>query len=342
LELDLAGVDARRKALQEQIAMIRDEASKRLGEDVVTQELQRLVGISERNLSQLQQSGAAGRVSAAELAEAEKNMAQARINLARRREELSKQAGGGQLEEFTKELSRLAIDKAGKEAQQQIVRRQLEEVQKQLAQVAPLTPRTDADAVNLGGQRSELTRRVQGLELDLAGVDARRKALQEQIAMIRDEASKRLGEDTVTQELEKLLTTSEDNLSHLKKAADAGRVPVAELARAEESVARARIDLARRREELGKQAGGGQLEEFTKELSHLVIDKAEKEAQLQIVRRQLDEVQRQLAQALAFDPEAARLRMAQEALDITGRRAAELQMRVSNLQPPMVTMIGAN
>jgi hypothetical protein len=107
-------------------------------------------------------------------------------------------------------------------------------------------------------------------------------------------------------------------------------------------VARARIDLARRREELGKQAGGGQLEEFTKELSHLVIDKAEKEAQLQIVRRQLDEVQRQLAQALAFDPEAARLRMAQEALDITGRRAAELQMRVSNLQPPMVTMIGAN
>jgi hypothetical protein len=42
--------------------------------------------------------------------------------------------GGGQLEEFTRELSRLAIDKAGKEAQLKTVRRQLEDVQKQLGQ----------------------------------------------------------------------------------------------------------------------------------------------------------------------------------------------------------------
>ena len=51
-------------------------------------------------------------------------------------------------------------------------------------------PRTDAEAVNLGGQKSELSRRAQALELDLAGIDARRKALQEQIATVRGEASK--------------------------------------------------------------------------------------------------------------------------------------------------------
>ncbi|MCX5646896.1 MAG: hypothetical protein NTZ17_19785, partial [Phycisphaerae bacterium] len=125
-------------------------------------------------------------------------------------------------------------------------------------------------------------------------------------------------------------------------SAAAGRVSAAELAAAEKNMAQARIDLARRREELSKQAGGGQLEEFTRELSRMAIDKAEKEAQLQIVRKQLDEVQRQLAQVLAFDPEAARLRTAQESLNITSGRVAELQMRLSNLQPPMVTMIGAN
>jgi hypothetical protein len=47
-------------------------------------------------------------------------------------------AGGGQLEEFTRELRRLAIDRAGKEAQQQTLRRQLAEVQKQLAQALTL------------------------------------------------------------------------------------------------------------------------------------------------------------------------------------------------------------
>jgi hypothetical protein len=34
--------------------------------------------------------------------------------------------------------------------------------------------------------------------------------------------------------------------------------------------------------------------------------------------------------------------MAQEALDIASRRVGELQRRIANLQPPMVTMIGAN
>jgi len=73
LELDLAGVDARQKAVQEQIAALRSDATRQ-------------------------------------------------------------SAGGGQLEEFVRELSRLAVDKAGKEAQLKTLRRQLEDVQKQLTQ----------------------------------------------------------------------------------------------------------------------------------------------------------------------------------------------------------------
>jgi hypothetical protein len=203
-------------------------------------------------------------------------------------------------------------------------------------------PMVEADAVNLAGQRSDLMRRVQALELDLAGLEARQKAVQEQIAAIQAAAGKQLADDRVTRELEQLQHTNAINLANLKKQADAGRVTAAELAQAEESTARIRIELARRREELSRQAGGDQLEEFNKELSRIAIDKAEKEAQRQIVRRQLDEVQKQLAQALTFDPEAARLRLAQEALDITGRRVAELQTQMANLQPPTVLVIGAN
>ncbi len=203
-------------------------------------------------------------------------------------------------------------------------------------------PRVETDARNLGGQRSELARNVQSLELQLAGLEARQKAIQEQIAATRDGGNKRLAEDTVTQELQRLVEISEHNLSQLRQSAQAGRVSAAELAEAEKNMAQARIDLARRREELSGQAGGRQLDEFTKELSRLAINKAEWEAQLQIVRKQLDEVQRQLMQALTFDPEAARLHMAQESLDITSGRVAELQMRLSNLQPPIVTTIGAN
>ncbi len=203
-------------------------------------------------------------------------------------------------------------------------------------------PRVETNVAILAGQESELARRMQALELDLAGIDARQQAIQEQIAATQAAAVKQLARDPVTRELEQLERTNAFNLENLKKAAEAGRVTAAELAQAEESGARIRIDLARRREELSRQAGGGQLEEFTKDLSHSAVDKAEKEAQLQMVRRQLEEVQKQLAQALTFDPEAARLRMAQESLDITARRIAELQMRIANLQPPTVLVIGAN
>ncbi len=198
-------------------------------------------------------------------------------------------------------------------------------------------PRVEADVVNLAGERSELARRVQALELDLAGMDARREAVAAQIAGVQQRVNEKLSQDAVVQELQKLAKIQSTTVGK-----DAEGRPVYRDSSNSESAIRARIELANRREELSKQVGGGQLEEFNKELSRMAIDKAEKEAQLQIVRRQLDEVQKQLAQALAFDPEVARLRLAQEALDITGGRVAELQMRMSSLQPPMVTMIGAN
>jgi DNA repair exonuclease SbcCD ATPase subunit len=280
LELDLAGIDARRKALQEQIAVIRGNVSKGSAEagqlEEFTKELGRLAVDKAVKEAQL-------RVTRRQLEEVQKQLAQIApaaprtdaeaVNLGGQKSELAQRAqvleqdlagidarrktlqdlvaairdatgkesvGSGQVEEFTVELRRQAVEKAGKEAQLQTVRRQLEQVQKQLAQVAPSVPRTDAEAVNLGGQRSELTRRAQALEVDLAGIEARRKALQEQIAGIRSGAGK-------------------------------------------------------------ESAGGGQLEEFTRELNRLTIDKTGKEAQLQTVRRQLEEVQKQLAQALAAD-----------------------------------------
>jgi hypothetical protein len=205
------------------------------------------------------------------------------------------------------------------------------------AQEAAGQSQVEADVVNLAGERSELARRMQALELDLAGLDARRAAIGVQINVIREQVAKRLSEDLVMQELEKLVQV------HLRATSTPeGRIVTPNSSEGQENMIRARIQVANRREELSKQAGGGQLEEFTKELSRMAIDKAEKEAQLQIVRRQLDEVQKQLAQALAFSPEAARLRLAQESLDITGRRVTELQARMANLQPPLVTMIGAN
>jgi hypothetical protein len=204
------------------------------------------------------------------------------------------------------------------------------------------TRKVETDARTLATQKNELERNVQSLELELAGQEARRRATEEQIQRARIMADEKLAQDPVTQELQKLVEINTVNLATLRKQVDSGRLSPAELAKAEESLTRAKIELAQRREELGKQVGGGQLEQFNGELARMAIDRAEKQTQLEILSKQLQDVQQQLAQASVFDPQAARMRIAQEALDITARRIAELQMRLANLQPPTVNVIGAN
>jgi len=203
-------------------------------------------------------------------------------------------------------------------------------------------PTGEMDVRALVSQRYELTRAIQNLELELAGMEARRKAMQEQIARTEHEAGRKLKEDTVTRELEKLIQMHIDSLSTVKKYVDAGRGSPAELAQANENLTKAKIELARRREELSKSAGGARLEGYNSELSQMAIDTAEKEAQLEVLRRQSEQIRHQWARASQFDPAAARTRIAREALDIATRRVTELKTRLANLRPPTVTMLGAN
>jgi hypothetical protein len=200
----------------------------------------------------------------------------------------------------------------------------------------------ETDVRTLVAQKNDLTNKLRDIELSWVGQEARRKAIADQIARTEADANARLSHDEVTKELETLVELSMQNLGNIRKLADSGRASTAELGQATESLTRARIELARRREELSKQVGGGQLEQLSSELSRIAIDGAEKQAQRTALREQLDQVKQQLAQASTFDPEAARMRMAREALDILARRVADLQTRIANLAPPMVTVIGAN
>ena len=202
--------------------------------------------------------------------------------------------------------------------------------------------KVESDNRALAGQSSALSRQSQALELELAGLDARRRAIQQQIARAEDEVNRTLAEDNVMRELQKLIEMATTHVENLRRMRDSGRASNAELSQATESLTRARIDLARRREELGKSAGGLQLEKLNADLTQIAIDMAERQAQWEGLRQQLDQVQQELAQASAFSPAAAKIRMAREVLDITERRMATIQTELMKLEPPAVVVIGAN
>jgi hypothetical protein len=206
----------------------------------------------------------------------------------------------------------------------------------------PEGPAADIDIKALMVQRSDLTRKLQGLEVEMASMDARRQAIAREIDRIRHEAEAKLANDPVAAELERLVQSNMEILNRRQRVADNSPAAVTDLAQANENLTRARIELAKRREELARQTGGGQLEAFTAEMVRMTVDNAEKQAQMAILHRQLDQTQAQLAQATRFDPEAARARAMREGLEVMDRRIAELRIRLATLQAPTVTVIGAD
>ncbi len=200
----------------------------------------------------------------------------------------------------------------------------------------------EEDTQELIARRRDLSNQIRNLEMQMAGMEARRQAIEEQIARTRDEAERKLAQDTVTKEFQTLVQMIEMRLSQVRKQVDAGQLPQSELAPIQENLTRARIELAKRQEELTKDVGGGRLDSLNSELSQMAIQTAEQKARLEVFRTQLDETQRRLARASAFDPQAARLRTAQQALNIAERQITELTNRQVQLQRPSVTVLAAD
>jgi hypothetical protein len=191
-------------------------------------------------------------------------------------------------------------------------------------------------------EKNNLFREKRDLEMDIARLEARHTATEEQIARIGDQTTTRVKDDAVIMELQRLLDTQTQQLENIKKLVDTGKAQAANLNDAEEKTAKTRIELAKRREELGQSIGGDQLVRFNNELAGMMIDLAEKRAVLGVVDKQLKQTEGQLATAATFDPQVSQIRIAKQALEITSRRVNELETLLAGLQEPTVTVLGVD
>ena len=189
-------------------------------------------------------------------------------------------------------------------------------------------------------EKSNLLREKQNLEMEIARLQGRGPAIDEQIMRIKKEIDQKIQDDQVSEELRKILDLQVQYLEEIKKLTDVGRASNNEVADAEEKLARARIELARRREQIGASAGTDQLAKFSNELAMQAIDMAEKKAMLEIVSNQLDRTEQQLTAGDISDPQISRIRMAMQALEVAERRVNELNARLVNLQLPTVSVLG--
>jgi hypothetical protein len=190
-------------------------------------------------------------------------------------------------------------------------------------------------------EERDLLREKQSIEMDIARLRARQSAIEMQIVQIKHQVQTDVRPDPVIAELEQLIAMHTEQLFLMEKQAEAGRLAVNELADVKEKLTRAKIDLAKRRQQMSLPAGSARVEKYNDELADLTIELAEKTAALQIINEQLGQTEQQLTVATMIDPRVSKIRVAMRAFEIADQRVHDLSAHLANLQPPVVSILGA-
>ena len=122
-------------ATTKQIADIQAKIKDKLANDSITMELQGLVEMIEKLLARAEVEVQAGGIPAKQIEDIKEKLARTKIELARRRESLSKSAGGTRIESLNKELADRLIQATQDEASLSSQEQQLAEVESLLVKV---------------------------------------------------------------------------------------------------------------------------------------------------------------------------------------------------------------
>jgi len=188
---------------------------------------------------------------------------------------------------------------------------------------------------------SSLRQKLQTAKMEQASNKALMEATTKRIAQIEADLKEEIGKDRVTDELQRMFELQLDRLQRTKKLVQQGSVSSAELADAEEKLARARIELAKRREELSKSAGGDRINSLNQQLSDYSIQVTRAEAEILNLENQLTDAESLLAITDSYELLSLKMDIAKQNLEETLLWRARLGRNARSIQPPDVTVIGA-
>jgi hypothetical protein len=171
-----------------------------------------------------------------------------------------------------------------------------------------LTIQLEQDPDRLKHDVDRLTQDRQDFDMSIAEVQARHKAISEQLDRTQAIIEIRTQEDEVTRELQNILEINYSKLKLAEVQVKAGQAAESILAEMKEQIARSRIDLARRREEIAVNHGANQLNEYNRLIADLSIKLAELEAGREAIDGQLQSTTDRYHSYLALKDKARQYR----------------------------------
>jgi hypothetical protein len=174
--------------------------------------------------------------------------------------------------------------------------RQLLEIQQRLVKLFA----QDSSSQTLRSQITATTSQLQGLQLERASQEAYRQAIVKCIKDIQAEVERTVHDDPIAAELNQMIQRRMAELKTAQGMVEAGRMTPTALADEEDKLAMARIDLARRREELAKSGSAAGLAQLTGDLTTLTLEAEKTQARERQLREQLGEMRNLLDRAGDF------------------------------------------
>ena len=177
--------------------------------------------------------------------------------------------------------------------------------------------------------------------MELAAQQARRNAMEKEIARIGKDTAGKTGEDPTLKPLQMRHQLLSKRLERSRKLQEKGVAPLEEAEETEVELAEVEAEIVQRQRQM-RQAGGGEfLGELTGQLAMQAVEAAEAEARLEVIREQLLRTKDLLAAADTYESEVAiELPLAQEAYELAKLHAEALRRRLRFATPPIVTILG--
>jgi len=126
----------------------------------------------------------------------------------------------------------------------------------------------------------------QRLEMELTAQQARRNAIAEQIGRVEKAANELKAQDQVLEQLRRVESLRKEQWERTAQLHKSGQASANDVAQAEEQWMAARINIAEREEGVRQKAAVGLLDRLNAELAAVMINEAEMEVRLDMVRRQ--------------------------------------------------------
>ena len=153
--------------------------------------------------------------------------------------------------------------------------------------------------------------------------------------------AKKLQKDPITLELQRIVDIQTNSLERIRALVKQKTASSAEVEDVLEKLAEARIELAKRREQISNSAGGNKLDRLNTELAEYSLNMAQNEVSTSDLKTQIAEAEAFLAKADDYELLSLKADIAKQNLEETLLWRARLGRNIRSIQPPDVTVIGA-